>query len=82
MSINDIAGAVSFLAELLERESSDTAREIRHLYRIIRNAWLHKEHVVVAGVSKEAISGLLRCCRARGAGSSHALIARIMATIL
>ncbi|KVK95637.1 hypothetical protein WT01_25820 [Burkholderia cepacia] len=31
------------LAELLERESSDTAREIQHLYRIIRNAW-RKRH--------------------------------------
>lgn len=67
--------------ELSERELSEIAREIRRLYWTIRNTRrgvhgarrrqayyaiaVQKKRLLMAGVSKEAILGLLRCCRAR-----------------
>ncbi|WP_241026429.1 hypothetical protein [Burkholderia sp. Se-20378] len=37
MTLRALSAFLAELLELLERELSDTAREIRHLYRIIRN---------------------------------------------
>ncbi|WP_323120329.1 hypothetical protein [Burkholderia alba] len=67
--------------ELSEQELFDVARDIRHLYWIIRNTrrgvhdarrrrtyYLiaeHKKRLLMAGVSKDAILGLLRCYRSR-----------------
>jgi hypothetical protein len=66
---------------LSELELSDVAREIRRLYWIIRNTRrgvhdarrrqvyraiaVQKKRLLMAGISKEAILGLLRCCRSR-----------------
>ncbi|WP_226383117.1 MULTISPECIES: hypothetical protein [Burkholderia] len=66
---------------LSAQELADVARDIRNLYWVIRNTRRgihdakrrrvyykiaeHKKRLLMAGVSKEMILGLLRCCRAR-----------------
>lgn len=66
---------------LSAQELADVAREIRNLYWVIRNTRRgvhdarrrrvyyqiaeHKKRLLVAGVSREAILCLLRCCRSR-----------------
>ncbi|WP_431825299.1 hypothetical protein [Burkholderia sp. F1] len=65
---------------LSEQELVDVARDIRTLYWTIRNTRrglqdarrrrvyrgieVHKKRLLVAGVPKDEILGLLRCCRA------------------
>ncbi|QPS40285.1 hypothetical protein [Burkholderia oklahomensis] len=66
--------------QLSEQELVDVARDIRNLYWTIRNTRrgiqdaqrrrvyrrieVHKKRLLVAGVPKAEILGLLRCCRA------------------
>jgi hypothetical protein len=66
-------------SHLSEQELADLARDIRNLYwtirttrrgvqdaqrrRVYRGIEIHKKRLLVAGVSKDTILGLLRCCR-------------------